>query len=137
VSRRKLQIATAILAMVPTVTGLLGLMGLADPHYADMGLPANATLDSQLRFYNGVWLGVGLTAFWLLPRIETETTLFRVLWLMIFIGGLGRLMSLILAGMPFAPFIGFTVLEVVGAPLFVLWQSKVAHAARLAPAARP
>ena len=130
-SRRKLQVATAILALVPTLTGLLGMLGLSDPIYANLGLPHDATLDSQLRFYNGVWLGLGLAAFWLLPRIETETTLFRALWLMIFIGGTGRLLSLALTGMPFPPFIGFTVLEIVGAPLFVMWQAKVAKAARL------
>jgi hypothetical protein len=95
-----------------------------------LGLPHDATLDSQLRFYSGVWLGLGLAAIWLLPRIERETTLFRALWLMIFIGGVGRLLSLVFAGMPFPPFIGFTVLEILGAPLFVLWQTKVANAAR-------
>jgi hypothetical protein len=128
-SRRKLQVATAILALVPTFTGLLGLLGLSDPIYAKLGLPHNATLDSQLRFYNGVWMGLGLAAFWLLPRIELETTLFRVLWLMIFIGGVGRLISLVLIGMPYPPFIGFTALEILGAPLFVLWQNKIAKAA--------
>ena len=129
-SRRKLQVATAMLALVPTLTGLLGLSGLSDPIYANLGLPHDATLDSQLRFYSGVWLGLGLAAFWLLPRIELESTLFRVLWLMIFIGGVGRLISLVLTGMPFPPFIGFTVLEIIGAPLFVIWQSKIAYAAR-------
>jgi hypothetical protein len=115
--------------MVPFITGLLGMLGLRDPVYANLGLPPDATLDSQLRFYSGVWLGLGLAAFWLLPRIEKETTLFRALWLMIFIGGVGRLISLLIAGTPFLPFIGFTALEIIGAPLFVLWQHKVAHAA--------
>ena len=128
-SKRKLQVATAILAAVPVLTGLLAMTGLDDPLYASAHLPRDATLDSNLRFYAGVWLGLGLAAFWLLPRIERETTLFRALWLMIFVGGLGRLTSLLLAGMPFPPFIGFTVLEVAGAPLFVWWQQRVAQAA--------
>jgi hypothetical protein len=128
-TRRKLQIATAILAAVPTVTGLLGLAGVYDPLYARANLPPNAMLDSNLRFYSGVWLGVGLAAFWLLPGIERETALFRALWTMIFLGGLGRIMSLAWVGTPFAPFIGFTVLEIVGAPFFVWWQHRVARAA--------
>jgi hypothetical protein len=49
---------------------------------------------------------------------------------MIFAGGIGRLLSLVLTGMPFPPFIGFTMLEVIGAPLFVWWQARVAQAAR-------
>lgn len=128
-SKRQLQVATAVLAAVPTITGALGMTGLGDPLYAALNLPADATLDSNLRFYAGVWLGLGLAAFWLLPRIEQQTTLFRALWLMIFIGGLGRLLSLLLVGMPFPPFIGFTLLEVLGAPLFVYWQHRVARAA--------
>jgi Domain of unknown function (DUF4345) len=125
-SKRNLQIATAILALVPLVTGLVGLTGLSDPLYAALNLPHDATLDSNLRFYSGVWLGVGLAAAWTVPRIERETTLFRALWLMIFLGGIGRLLSLALAGMPLPPFVGFTALEILGAPFFVWWQGQVA-----------
>jgi hypothetical protein len=127
-NKRPLQIATAILACVPTLTGLLAMGGIDDPLYRALALPPDATLDSNLRFYGGVWLGLGLAAFWLIPRIERETVLFRCLWLMIFLGGLGRLLSLALAGMPFPPFIGFTALEVLAAPLFVWWQARVAQA---------
>ncbi len=132
-NKRALQVATGILAAVPTITGIVGLMGLSDPLYARLALPADATLDSNLRFLSGVWLGLGLCAFWLLPRIERETVLFRALWLMIFAGGVGRVLSLILAGVPWPPFIGFTALEIVGAPLFVWWQHQLACAG--APAA--
>jgi Domain of unknown function (DUF4345) len=45
---------------------------------------------------------------------------------MIFCGGVGRLISLLLVGMPLAPFVGFIVLEIVGAPLFIMWQARVA-----------
>ena len=126
-SKRNLQIATAILALVPIITGLIGLTGLNDPLYAALHLPHDATLDSNLRFYSGVWLGVGLAAAWTVPRIERETTLFRALWLMIFLGGVGRLLSLAITGMPFAPFVGFTALEILGAPFFVWWQGRVAN----------
>lgn len=125
-SKRNLQIAMAILGTVPVLTGLIGWMGLSDPLYTRLNLPPDATLDSNLRFYSGVWLGVGLAAWWLVPRIDRETALFRTLWLMIFLGGVGRLISLASAGLPFTPFVGFTALEIVGAPLFVWWQHRVA-----------
>lgn len=130
-SKRALQVATAILAAVPTITGVLGMLGVNDPLYASLGVqvPADATLDSNLRFYAGVWLGLGLAAFSVIPSIEQKGALFRTLWIMIFIGGIGRLISLAALGAPFPPFIGFTALEILGAPLFIAWQRRVAAAA--------
>ena len=125
-SKRLLQIVTAILALVPIVTGIIGMFGLNDPVYAPMGLPHNSLLDSNLRFFAGLWLGLGLALLWLVPRIETQTVLFRVFWGMIFIGGIGRLLSMVLVGLPPPPFIGFTGLEIIGAPLFILWQTRIA-----------
>ena len=117
-----------VLGMVPVATGVLTMLGLGDPIYASAGLPANVLLDSNLRFFGGLWFVLGLAVFWLVPRIEQETTLFRVLWLMIFAGGIGRLLSMLVAGMPPIPFIGFTALEIVGAPLFLWWQSRLVAA---------
>jgi hypothetical protein len=50
-SRRILQIVTAILSIVPIATGVIGMTGLSDPLYAAMGLPGNGLLDSNLRFF--------------------------------------------------------------------------------------
>jgi hypothetical protein len=128
--RRPLQILTALLALVPVATGLVTMLGLGDPLYASAGIPALPVLDSNLRFFGGVWLGLGLAMFWLIPRIERETVLFRVIWGAIFLGGVGRLLSIVFAGAPPVPFIGFTALELIGAPLFVFWQHRVAAAGR-------
>ena len=125
--RRALQIVTAFLGLVPVATGLIEMSGISDPIYASMGLPANPLLDSNLRFFAGVWLGLGLAIFWLIPKIEQQTLLFRVIWGMIFIGGVGRIVSMLFVGLPPAPFIGFTILEIVGAPIFVMWQRRVAR----------
>ena len=126
--KKPLQIATALLALIPILTGVLTMLGLDDPVYRDMGLPRNALLDSNLRFLGGVWLALGLAAVWLIPRIERRGDIFRLIWGAIWIGGLGRLLSMFVVGLPPAPFIAFTLLEIVGAPLFVLWQSRVARA---------
>lgn len=124
-SKLGLQISTGLLAMIPVVTGLIGLSGLRDPIYTSMGLPANAILDSNLRFFGGVWLGTGLTLYWLIPKIDKQTALFRALWTMIFLGGVGRLISMFQIGLPPPPFIAFTILEIVGAPVFVVWQAAL------------
>ncbi|ODM72834.1 DUF4345 domain-containing protein [Bradyrhizobium elkanii] len=128
--RRALQIATALLALVPILTGIITMLGVSDPLYASSGVPALPVLDSNLRFFGGVWLGLGLVLIWLVPRIESEGVLFRVVWGGIFLGGIGRLLSMLMVGLPPLPFVGFTALEVIGAPLFVYWQHLVAKAGR-------
>ncbi len=124
-SKRSLQIATAILGVVPFATGIVGMFGIGDPIYGSLGLPQDALLDSNLRFFSGVWLGLGVAVFWLVPNIERQAVLFRALWGMIFIGGIGRLLSMLLIGNPPVPFIAFTVLEIIGAPIFIVWQSSI------------
>jgi Domain of unknown function (DUF4345) len=125
-SKRGLQIAMALLAAIPVLTGIIAMFGLSDPLYASAGIPSNAMLDSNLRFFGGIWLGLGLSLYLLIPNIEKQTLLFRVLWGMIFLGGIGRLASMLFLALPPLPFIGFTVLEIVGAPFFIWWQARLA-----------
>lgn len=75
---------------------------------------------------------MGLALLWVVPSIEQEGVLFRALWVAVFLGGVGRLLSWFLIGVPPKPFVGFTMLELLGAPLFIYWQARVAHAV-LAP----
>lgn len=127
-SRRALQVTSALLGAIPVATGVLTMMGLSDPIYASAGLAPHALLDSNLRFFGGLWLMSGLAMWWLIPRIEHETALFRVLWSMIFAGGVGRLLSMAFLGLPPWPFVGFTALEILGAPLFIAWQRRLVRA---------
>ncbi len=127
-TKRALQYTTAVLGLIPVITGCVTLMGVTDPLYVAAGIPHDPLLDSNLRFFGGVWLGLGLTLLWLVPRIDTQTAIFRILWGMIFVGGVGRLLSMVFIGLPPLPFIVFTLLEIVGAPLFVWWQSRIGQA---------
>lgn len=124
-SKRLLQIVTGLLACIPVATGAIGMTGVHDPLYASAHVPQSILLDSNLRFFAGVWVGLGLALFWLIPNIERQTALFRAVWGMIFVGGLGRLLSAMLLGTPPLPFVAFTALEIVGAPLFILWQARL------------
>jgi hypothetical protein len=124
-SRRALQRVTSGLALIPIGTGLLGLLGLRDPLYVRFGVVPNIPLDSNLRFFSGFWLAAGLTMAGVVPRIEKQGALFRALWGMIFLGGVGRVLSLLDAGSPPPPFYGIIVLELVGAPAFILWHRRV------------
>jgi uncharacterized protein YjeT (DUF2065 family) len=129
-SYRAFQAIVAILTIIPLATGVLTLMGLSNPEYKQAGLPMHIVLDSNLRFYGGVWLGLGLVLLWMLPRLRTETKLFRAFSLMIFVGGIGRLIAMALVGWPPVPFIAFTALEIIGMPLLVWWQTALSKEAK-------
>ncbi|MEJ6022220.1 DUF4345 domain-containing protein [Ramlibacter sp. PS4R-6] len=124
-SLRTLKSLTAVLGAVPVLTGLATMLGVHDPIYSSLRLPENALLDSNLRFFGGVWLGLGVAVYWLIPRLETQVALFRAVWVMIFLGGIGRLLSMLLVGAPPLPFVLFTVLEVLGAPAFIAWHARL------------
>ena len=124
-SRRLLQVATAILSLIPIATGIITMTGVDDPLYAALDLPRSPLLDSNLRFFGGVWLGLGLAMLYLVPSIERQTVLFQALWGAVFLGGIGRALSSAFVGLPPLPFMGFTALEIIGAPLFVFWQKQV------------
>ena len=126
-SKIALQIVMGVLALIPVASGVLGLMGVEDPVYVAAGVPPVVLLDTNLRFYSGVWLGLGLAFYWLIPTIERQTVLFRAIWAMIFLGGIGRLLSMTLLASPPVAFVAFTALEIVGAPLFIWWQSRVSN----------
>ena len=69
-NKRGLQIVMVLLGAIPVLTGIIGMFGLSDPLYASAGIPANAVLDSNLRFFGGVWLGLGLSLYWIIPNME-------------------------------------------------------------------
>lgn len=126
-SRKLLQVANALVGVATVVLGATQLaFGSDSPLYAAMDLPAGALLDSNLRFFGGLGLGLGLILLWILPTIERRTELFQAVWLCAFLGGVGRALSMVMLGSPPAPLVVFTVLEVAGAPVFVFWQKRVA-----------
>ena len=55
-SRKLLQILLTILGLVPTITGVLTMMGVDDPLFTTLALSRSPLLDSELRFFGGVWL---------------------------------------------------------------------------------
>jgi hypothetical protein len=124
-SKRALQISMGTLALIPVATGLVGFLGLHDPLYVRFGVVPNVVLDSNLRFFSGIWLGVGVTVFLILRNIERHGPIFRALWAMIFLGGIGRMISIVDAGWPPPPFLGVLVLELLGAPVFVFWHRRI------------
>jgi hypothetical protein len=121
--RKLLQQSVAIVATVPVATGLYGVLF----GQALTGDVVSITAESHFRFMSGLLLGIGLCFWSTLPGIEAKTGRFRLLTLLVAIGGLGRLTGLALTGLPSLFMIGGLILELVVTPVLCLWQTRVAN----------
>lgn len=129
-NRAALQSLNALVALATVaLAGMQLTLGVNSPVYDSLGLPLAPSLDSNLRFFGGMGLGLGLMLLWILPSIERRTGLYRLIWYCAFLGGIGRVISIATAGWPQPFVVGITALEVVGAPIFIYWQHRLARAA--------
>lgn len=126
-NRRALQVVNGLVGLATVGLGTVQLLfGVSSPLYADAHLPRFPVLDSNLRFFGGMGLGLGLVLLWILPSIEKQAALFRAVWICALLGGVGRLISVAAVGSPSHLLAAFTLLEVIGAPVLIYWQHQLA-----------
>ena len=122
-SKRLLQALVALLALIPTSAGIAGIV--LGPDFLRLDPPWPVDLDSHFRFLSGVFLAVGTGFYSCIPSIEAKGSRFRLLAALVFCGGLARLFSLIVSGLPSAGHLAGLGMELVAVPLLVLWQAKI------------
>jgi hypothetical protein len=120
--RRLLQAAVLLAGFVPVLAGSAGI--LLGANMAGGG--GSIDLDSHVRYLSGLLLGIGVVFWGTIPGIERRGALFRVLTGIVFIGGLGRLLGVLIVGVPSTPMAAALGMELVVTPLLCLWQSRVA-----------
>jgi hypothetical protein len=125
-SRKLLQVSLGICALAPIVTGLLGMAGIDNPVYFGSEKPSGVLLDSNLRFLNGLSVGIGIYTLLIIPEIRKRPAELRMICILIFFGAIGRLFSINNYGFPPFPYNLFPFVELALPPLFVLWQARVA-----------
>src|ERR687898_871179 len=116
--RRYLQRTVAVLALIPVSVGLFGV--LFGP--ALTGDRVSVSADSHFRYLSGLLLGIGLVYWSTVPAIEEKTGRFRLLAGLVVIGGLARLIGLLLTGIPSLYMLGGLAMELVVTPILVLLQ---------------
>lgn len=121
--RKLLQQSVAVVATIPVAIGLYGVLF----GQALTGDAVSISAESHFRFLSGLLLGIGLCFWSTLPSIESRTGRFRLLTLLVVIGGLGRLAGLAFTGLPSLFMIGGLIVELVVAPVLCLWQTRVAN----------
>ena len=118
--RHLLLAAIACAGLVPVGAGAAGAMLGSGLLYSTS--PDAASADSHFRYLSGLLLGIGLTAWSLLPRIDTAGPIFRALAGVVLVGGLARLASLAIVGAPSRPMLAGLVMELVITPALAVWH---------------
>ena len=124
--RRILQQVVAVVALVPVLAGLSGVLighGITGDHNPSV------SADSHFRFLSGLLLGIGLCFWSTVPGIEEKTTFFRFLTLIVVLGGLARLLGLWITGIPSLFMLLALVLELAVTPALCFWQTRIANRA--------
>jgi len=124
--KRLLQIVVAVACLVPLLAGGSGVLRGAQMMHG-VGASPPIDLDSHFRYLSGLLLGLGLAFIWCIPAIERRTTLFRALAFLAVVGGLARLLGLLLHGIPGPGHVFGLGMELGTVPLLVLWQARVAR----------
>lgn len=127
--RRPLQVVLGALACIPLASGLAGMLVGPSALPGDTG-EVGASLDSEYRFTNAYWLALAPVVWSTLPRVERSTTVLRAALGTTFVGGLARLHAWRSSGVPHPALVAALGLELVGAPLLLAWQRRVAIACR-------
>jgi len=126
---RLLRIAIAVACMVPIIAGGMGV--LLGPGMFGTNTATGAA-DSHYRYLSGLLFGIGILFLTTVPRIETSTVRFRLLAIIVIVGGLGRLLGVMLNRDVDALSLFALGMELGVTPTFLMWQARVAARRRRA-----
>ena len=121
--RRLLQRVMAAGGLIPVTAGLHGALFGAGLTGDSLGV----TGDSHYRYLSGLLLGIGLLFWSAIPGVEGKSGRVQLLTLVVVAGGLGRLLGLLITGVPSLPMLLALAMELVVTPLICLWQMRVAR----------
>jgi Domain of unknown function (DUF4345) len=127
---RVLTLVVRILCIIPFATGAVDLLLGANAlntvgvQLSDEAL-TEPSLNSQLRFFAAIWLGFGFMVWHATSDLTKHAAWFRLMCFALILSGVGRLISLIQFGIPAAPFVVATIIELVVIPLVLLWHWRV------------
>ena len=98
---------------------LIGLFSRQPQELSDLAAP---NVDSELRFYAVFWIAYGAVLIHVARNFDKTSHLVPLLAALFFIGGIGRLLSLVLVGAPHQLFIILMIVELALPPMLVgLW----------------
>ncbi|MCQ1951389.1 DUF4345 family protein [Arthrobacter sp. zg-Y859] len=105
---------------------ITGTAGLPD----GAGGEVNPTLESQYRFFAAMMVGVGAAFVAIAVKFQWANMLWLVC-LMVFLGGIGRVLSWAFSGTPHFTFIVLMIVELAFPPALLVWHRFIAKTSDL------
>jgi len=121
--RRLLQSAVTLAAFIPILAGLAGVNGGLSAFDASARWSLNG--DSHVRYLSGLIFAIGVGFLTTVPAIEACGSRFRLLTVLVLVGGLARLYAVALWGLPGPAMRAGLVMELLVAPGLALWRERV------------
>lgn len=124
-SRRSFQAFLVLLGSIAVIAGMATvLLGVDSIVGAE---EVSATVDSEMRFYAAWYVGAGLLLLWSAGNLERALGTVRGMAAVLFVAGLSRALSWLLAGQPHLLSRVLMVIEVALPFLIVWWHAAVAR----------
>lgn len=94
-------------------------------------VPVNPTMDSEDRFFGTLFVGFGAALAWSSRDPVARAGVFKSLLLVFFLGGVARLISVAMVGLPNGLFIFLGVVELVLPPALWAWHRSIEQRAAI------
>jgi hypothetical protein len=111
-----------LLALFVLVTGLLEIV--VGPSLLPGDNDVSTTVDSNYRFFAGVWCALGIVLLAVARRPEDHAAAFRAAFGAVFLGGIARGVSYLDVGAPHPMHTAFIGVELFLPPLMLLWYAR-------------
>lgn len=121
--KRLLQAVIAIACLVPINAGGTGVIRGALWFKGIEVAPVD--MDSHLRYLSGILLCMGFAFASCVPDIEAKGERFRLLGVLVVVGGLARLLSMVMVGVPSDGHVFGLGMELIVVPLLLAWQWRI------------
>jgi hypothetical protein len=122
--KRLLQGFIALVLLVPLAGAMIGIV--RGPEAFDP-IATGVTLDSHFRYLSGLLLAMTLLFASCVPGIERKGARLRWIAVLPIAGGLARLLSLLVTGLPHWQYLAALGIELGVVPLALLWQARLAR----------
>jgi Domain of unknown function (DUF4345) len=120
----------AFLALVGLIVIAISLAHMAIGPRAIIGAVAvNPTMAGEDRFFAGLLLCFGIALLWCARDVQRKRVYVNLLAVVFFVGGIGRLLGLLVDGAPHPFYLAMLALELALPPLMVLVAKQVAEPA--------